>query len=68
MGETCIFLFQKGFEIMIRLKSVFLDAKCLVWHELKGKKITLRRFFFFKGKLWTALTFFIPEKVKYRNM
>lgn len=53
-----VFLYKNGCEIMVRLKCVFLDAKCLIWQWLKGKKLTLRRFFFFKAELHICFDLF----------
>lgn len=46
---------------MVCMRCVFLDAKCLIWQWLKGKKgkkINLRRFFFLKAELHICFDLF----------
>lgn len=49
---------------MVRLKCVFLDAKYLIWQLVKGKKPTLKRFFFFRTELHVCFDIFHTSKSK----
>lgn len=52
---------------MVRLKCVFWDVKCLIWQWLKGKKLTLRWFFFFKAELHICFDLFYTRKSKIKK-
>lgn len=53
--------------MMVRLKCVFWDVKCLIWQWLKGKKLTLRCFFFFKAELHICFDLFYTRKNKIKK-